>query len=89
MKRRQAILKCWELVDNYKYAEAAALLKKQSRIHGRRLFNYQMRLSIVNGIWLQETGQERKTRRAARQEQAAGRPTGRRCPVRSNLRLQL
>lgn len=58
MKRKQAIVKCWKLVNSCKYVEADALLRKQTRAHGGRLFGYWLRLIIKNGLWQQETGQD-------------------------------
>ncbi len=51
MNRKQAIRKVWDLLNKNKYTEANVLMREQRKIHGNRLFNYWMRLCILNGLW--------------------------------------
>ena len=51
MTRKQAVNKCWALINQNLYVEANALMVAQRRVHGHRAFNYWVRLQIANGLW--------------------------------------
>lgn len=56
MKRRAAVKRCWDLVNENRHKEAYALMRKQRRTHGNRMFSYWLRLTIINGMWSDELG---------------------------------
>ena len=57
MSKADAVAHCWDLVNKDQYLQAEQVFKEQSRRHGRRAFEWRLRLIITNGVWLVKTHQ--------------------------------